>query len=213
MLGYIEQLKKVKINEAEIAPFLPVLSESLKDMDKEEVIRLFASMEFNQFLDYYRNSMDINPMDGRAGSTRSRAEEERGPSRHRSGGVRLFINLGRMDNLEKKDLLWFLQDETGVAKSSINQIEVKNSFSFFEVDTMLIADRLKKGVQGKWFEDRLIRIEVAENREGGEGGGRDDRDRGGFRRRDDRDRDRDSRFKKKDDKKSFFKDDKKFKKK
>ena len=78
---------------------------------------------------------------------------------------------------------------------------------------MLIADRLKKGVQGKWFEDRLIRIEVAENREGGEGGGREDRDRGGFRRRDDRDRDRDSRFKKKDDKKSFFKDDKKFKKK
>ena len=219
MLGYIEQLNKVKINETEIEPFLPVLHDSLKDLTREEVIRLFASMEFNQFLDYYRNSLDINPMNERSGG-RSRERDDDSRSFRRSGGVRLFINLGKMDNLDKKELLWFLQDETGVSKSQINDMDMKSSFSFFEVDSTLVADRLRKGVQGKWFEDRLVRIEVAENKEDGERKRRDDR--GDFKRRDDRgsgsrdrfrDSDRDKGFKKKDDKKSFFKDDKKFKKK
>ncbi|MBK8721634.1 MAG: hypothetical protein IPL95_04995 [Saprospiraceae bacterium] len=85
---------------------------------------------------------------------------------------------------------------------------------------LLLQIDFEKGVQGKWFEDRLVRIEVAENKEDGERKRRDDR--GDFKRRDDRgggsrdrfrDSERDKGFKKKDDKKSFFKDDKKFKKK
>ncbi|MBK8721633.1 MAG: DbpA RNA binding domain-containing protein [Saprospiraceae bacterium] len=49
-----------------------------------------------------------------------------------------------MDNLDKKELLWFLQDETGVSKSQINDMDMKSSFSFFEVDSTLVADRLRK---------------------------------------------------------------------
>ncbi|MBK8721632.1 MAG: hypothetical protein IPL95_04985 [Saprospiraceae bacterium] len=75
MLGYIEQLNKVKINETEIEPFLPVLNDSLKDLTREEVIRLFATMELNQFLHYYRNSLDINPMNERGGG-RSRERDD-----------------------------------------------------------------------------------------------------------------------------------------
>jgi len=52
--------KKVNINEEQIGPFLPYIYKKLNWLDREQLIQHFVSAEFNRYLSYYKNSIDIN---------------------------------------------------------------------------------------------------------------------------------------------------------
>src|SRR5690606_6528811 len=60
LLALMHKVHEVKVNEDEIGEFLPQVFEELKDLSKEDLIKRFASIEFNRFLDYYRNAPYIN---------------------------------------------------------------------------------------------------------------------------------------------------------
>ncbi len=68
----MRKVHAVKVNEDEIAEFLPAVYEELKDLTKQELIKRFASIEFNRFLDYYRNAPDLNA-EGRRAESRAAA--------------------------------------------------------------------------------------------------------------------------------------------
>lgn len=169
MLEVITKLQNVQINTAEIAPFLAILNQSLENTPKEEVIAKFVSLEFNQFLDYYRNSMDLNSVVA-AGSKTKRDDWDSGSERYPSG-TRLFISLGKMDGLEKMDLLALISEKANVPRRNINRIEMKGAYSFFEVDAEY-TDKVRTHLHDKWYGDRPIRIEDAGAMDGGGGGGK-----------------------------------------
>ncbi len=60
LLALMHKVHEVKVNEEEIGEFLPEVYAQLKDLTKDEIIKRFASIEFNRFLDYYRNAPDLN---------------------------------------------------------------------------------------------------------------------------------------------------------
>ena len=85
-----------------------VLCDSIRrfeGLEREEIIKRFASIEFNRFLDYYRDAPDLN------------ISEKSGPrdGERYATGDRFFINIGKMDGVEKGGLLnipLFLPDWT-----------------------------------------------------------------------------------------------------
>ena len=50
LLALMHKVHEVKVNEKEIAEFLPAVYEELKDITRDELIKRFASIEFNRFL-------------------------------------------------------------------------------------------------------------------------------------------------------------------
>ena len=60
LYGMVERLVATDINHEEIADFLPPVYDTLAALSKEELIQHFVSIEFNRFLDYYKDSSDIN---------------------------------------------------------------------------------------------------------------------------------------------------------
>lgn len=56
----VDKMEKVEINNEEIDTYLPQIYRKLEWMDKEEVIKRFVALEFNRFLDYYKNAADLN---------------------------------------------------------------------------------------------------------------------------------------------------------
>ncbi|MFL2666309.1 MAG: ATP-dependent helicase, partial [Flavobacteriaceae bacterium] len=56
----IEKIEKVDVDEKQIEPFLDDIYDKLKSLSREDLIKHFVSAEFNRFLDYYKNSGDIN---------------------------------------------------------------------------------------------------------------------------------------------------------
>jgi ATP-dependent RNA helicase DeaD len=147
LLALIHKMHEVKVNETEIAEFLPAVYEELKDLTKDELIKRFASIEFNRFLDYYRNAPDLN------------SESKDGGSERYLTGTRFFINLGKMDGLDKAGLLEVLDEYSGVGKKFVGKIDLKGAYSFFEIEKER-ADDIIKGFEGVEFEGRQIRVEV-----------------------------------------------------
>jgi ATP-dependent RNA helicase DeaD len=154
LLALMHKVHEVKINEEEIGEFLPAVYEELKDLSKEELIKRFASIEFNRFLDYYRNAPDLNVDAQRSGSG-----TERYPS-----GSRFFINVGKMDGVDVSRLLELIDDYAGVGKKDIGRIDLKGAYSFFEVDNSK-ADDILKGINGITYKGRQVRVEVTDGKD------------------------------------------------
>ena len=119
--------------------FLPDVMEMLKDMDKEEVISRFISVEFNRFLDYYKDAPDL----GAAIRKSVREEEAEGGSRKKSrremrqadkgDSVRLKINRGRHDGMEPRKLLGLINDVVKDRGLPVDNIDISPKFSFFDI--------------------------------------------------------------------------------
>ncbi|MCF8278280.1 MAG: DEAD/DEAH box helicase [Flavobacteriales bacterium] len=73
----VERLSKLDINEKQIEPFLPAILEQLGHLTKEDLVKHLVSFEFNKFLDYYKNSRDLNVVGGRDDRSSRRDRDDR----------------------------------------------------------------------------------------------------------------------------------------
>lgn len=169
LIALMHKVREVKVNESEIEEFLPAVYEDLKDLTKQELIKRFASLEFNRFLDYYRNAPDLN-VEGK---------EDKGSDRY-AGGSRFFINLGKMDDVGKVELLELLDDCCKVGKKFIGKIDIKGAYSFFEVASEKVT-AVVEGLKDVEYEGRQVRVELTDARQsgGGSGGGGSDKGKKG----------------------------------
>jgi ATP-dependent RNA helicase DeaD len=156
LLSLMHKVHEVKVNEDEIGEFLPKVFEEFKDISREDLIKRFASIEFNRFLDYYRNAPDLNQDAVRAG--------EGGSDRYASG-TRFFINIGKMDGVDVSRLLEVIDDYAGVSKKDIGRIDLKGAYSFFEVDPSRSND-IMKGLNGITYKGRQVRVEETDRKDG-----------------------------------------------
>jgi ATP-dependent RNA helicase DeaD len=140
--------------EAEIAEFLPSVYNELIDLSKEDIIKRFTSLEFNHLLDYYRGAPDLNQSKA--------AETDYGVERFTTGD-RMFINLGKMDGLDKGRLLSLVCDRSGVKGKDIGKIDVKGAYSFFEVDST-VSEAVRQHLHGFEYKGRIVRIELTGER-------------------------------------------------
>ena len=59
LIKVIDDIEKVKVNEEDIEAFLPSIYRKFEWLSKEDLIKRVVSMEFNRFLEYYRNAPEI----------------------------------------------------------------------------------------------------------------------------------------------------------
>ena len=171
----IDRMEKVVVDSAQIDEFLPEISAKLEWLDRDELIKKFVSVEFNRFLDYYRNTPDLNkPSEDRKSKDKSRNR------RASEGFTRFFINLGSMDKISPVDIIGMVNDFTGVRDIEIGDIEIKKSFSFFEVDSKF-KDVVLDSFNSETYKKRKINLEVSESKSSGSSRS----SRGGGNRRDD----------------------------
>ena len=156
LLSLIHRVREVKVDEKEISKYLPMIEKEFENLNKEEVIKRFASLEFNRFLNYYRFAEDLN------------MREARGENRERSvrkGDVDLmFINLGKMDHMVEKDLVEMIKQVGGLKPNEIGDIRLKGAYSFFEVPANM-SEKVVRAFNGFIFRGRRVRIEIQNERQ------------------------------------------------
>jgi len=74
--------------------------------------------------------------------------------------VRLFMNIGRQQGLGLSDLFQLVQDTTGLGKDQVARVQIKSSYSFFNV-AGADADAVLEKLNGKTFAERDVRVERA----------------------------------------------------
>ncbi|HAU52783.1 MULTISPECIES: DEAD/DEAH box helicase [Sphingobacterium] len=173
LFSIVKKIENVEVNDEQISPFLPAIMENLESLSKEDIIKRFASLEFNRFLDYYKNAPDLN-IEARDGGREDRGDRRDGRSREGSKGyTRLFMNLGSVDEFSRGDMLGFICNNANISGKSIGKIDLKGVFTFFEVQDAEV-EKVFQGFQGVDYNGRQVRIEVS-----GEARGEGRSDRGG----------------------------------
>ncbi|MDB4539984.1 DEAD/DEAH box helicase [Saprospiraceae bacterium] len=181
LMTLIDKVKAVNVDEKTIEQFLPAIYEKLEDLDREELIKHFVSIEFNRFLNYYKNARDINIADrgDRRNERRSRDDRRRTPY------TRLFINVGASNRLDPGRLIGLINQGLDSGNAGIGKIEILRNFSFFEIEEGIEND-LIDALKGRNFEGIPLSVEVSQERPssgGGRGYGGGHRKGGGDRRR------------------------------
>ncbi|MBC8346189.1 MAG: DEAD/DEAH box helicase [Candidatus Marinimicrobia bacterium] len=163
LFSLIDKIKKVDVDEKQIAPFLPSIYEKLSSLDREELIQHFVSTEFNRYLSYYKNARDINTS-GKHGDSRSGNRGKRTKGQRATGPfTNFYINVGYVSKLNPARLIGLINESLGSSSAEIGHIDIKKTFSFFEIEKAKEA-QLMKGIQGKKFEGRPIELEISQEK-------------------------------------------------
>lgn len=137
LIKVIDDIEKVKVDEEEIETFLPGIYRKLDWLDKEDLIKRVVSLEFNRFLDYYKNAPEIEQP--KANEKKSEAKESRKGDKEKvgrkaeKGYTRLFLNLGKTDGFYTNQIIDLVNRNLRKERIQIGRIDLMQNFSFFEV--------------------------------------------------------------------------------
>ena len=121
LLHLVDKMEKVEVDNEKIDAFLPVIMHKLEWLDREELIKKFVSVEFNRFLDYYKNTSDLNVPE----SSGKRSKEKRtSGKRDAEMFTRFFLNLGKTDDLKPVNVIGMINDYTNIRDIEIGEIEI-----------------------------------------------------------------------------------------
>ncbi len=197
----IDRMENVEVDETQIAPFMETVNKKLEWLDKEQIIKRFVSLEFNRFLEYYKNARDLNEQDdsrrdrgdykdqrGRRDrrdrgdrndrrvrnnssdrNDRSNRDErssrgeykDRGNRKGQGSYTRIFINVGKKDGVLPKNIIGMVNDNTQDRDINFGAIDIKESFSFFEVGEKHAYKVLNSFITNNNYKGRQLRVEVA----------------------------------------------------
>lgn len=170
LFALVHKVHNVEVNEAQIEQYIPRIMDEFSELSKEEVIKRFASLEFNRFLEYYKNAPDLNVSEERR-SERGERPERGSRVRNDDGYTRMFINLGSVDDFTRGDLLSFVCNNGKISGKSIGKIDLKGVYSFFDIENTAV-DGLLNNFRNVEFNGRGVRIEqTAEGESRSRGGG------------------------------------------
>lgn len=161
LFSLIDKMEKVEVDER-IEQYLPAISKKLEWLSREELIKHFVSVEFNRFLDYYKNAADLNIVVKERKRNGDRPERKR---RGRGGDfARFFINTGSQQGVKPQNLIGMINDATEVRSIEIGKIEILKNFSFFEVDSEF-AGLIMNSFKNTKVRGRKVVVELAQAKE------------------------------------------------
>ena len=162
LMNLIDKVNNIEVNETQINEFLPSIYDKLKDLDREELIKKFVSLEFNTMLAYYENAKDLNDLSRDNSRSRDTADNM----------TRFFINIGRKDSLNPAKLIGLINDQNIGDKIEIGAIDILDTFSFFELDKNFEDKTLEAFAANQPdFDGRSVNIEITKKDRSDGGGG------------------------------------------
>jgi len=151
LLSMIKRIKKVEVNQAGIQKYLGSVAEELKDIGRDELIKRIVSLEFNRFLDYYRDAKDLNIDFSKKDHIRQRDSSSKTES--------IFINLGSMDGFNNGRMLKYFKEITGLPSEVFGRINIKGVYSFIDLKSNGYIDDILQSFQGELYNGRKVRID------------------------------------------------------
>ena len=136
LLAMIDQINAVEVREDDIAPYLSLIEDKWRNLGRHEIIKKFLSVEFNRFLDYYRNAPDLNIVVEKKKKKGEEAAEADAPDyvprRGEKGFKWVKLSVGSKQNITTRHLIRMMTS-LGVGKKGIGKIEIRRNESFVNI--------------------------------------------------------------------------------
>lgn len=170
LFNLADRIEKVKVNEEEIAKYLPNISRKLGWLNEQDLIKRIVSLEFNRLIDYYRDTPDLDlpdentrkpkeansPKEGRKTRDKdSRTAEE--------GFERIYINLGKAHGFFPPNLIEMINSLVP-GRVNIGRIDLLPAYSLFDVEKGA-AKKVVGALKGGEFYGHRIYAEIATDKD------------------------------------------------
>lgn len=156
---YLQQVAQEPAEKDQI-PDDELLRENLMAESKETLVNKFLSITLKQLLASYEGSRDLNA------NPKKRYERDSSKTKAKirtDGYTKLFLNLGKQDELTKKDLIYLVNKQFPREKVDIGAIKVLDRISFFEIDERYKNSALK-AFRDEEFNGRSVNVELAKDK-------------------------------------------------
>ena len=151
LFNLVDKVENTVVDQENIEKFLPVIYKKLEWLNREELIKHFISVEFNRFLEYYKDAPDLN-------TTKTEKYEKSGP-RMPVSYARLHMNLGSAQNMNAGGMIALINRCSTGRRIEIGKIEISRKFSYFEVESEE-AGRLMRELNNSSFDNLPITVEL-----------------------------------------------------
>ncbi|MBU4485552.1 MAG: DEAD/DEAH box helicase, partial [Candidatus Delongbacteria bacterium] len=159
IFNLVDRVVNIDVNKTQIERFLPYIYDKLSDLTRDGLIQHFISVEFNRFLEYYKDAPDLN-----LSLAPRKSERDRNQSRPtRSGNFsRFFINIGSRDSMDKPNMIKLIASHIRNRNIEIGKVDLMKNFSFFEIESSYEKETLKAFELAE-FKGRPLNVELSNN--------------------------------------------------
>ena len=136
LFNHIDRIEHVDINREEIDDYLPVVFRKLDWMSREELITRMVALNFNRFLDYYKDAVDLNVNERDEKKDRKELKKER---EHRDETMmRLYFGMGKNDHILPQKIIGKINDVTRSKNIPIGRIDLYGDYSYVDVEESFV---------------------------------------------------------------------------
>jgi ATP-dependent RNA helicase DeaD len=176
LFSLIERMEHVDVDNKEIDSYLPVIFKKLEWLDKEDIVRRFVSLEFNRFLNYYKDAEDLESArmdDGerkKRGKRAERAErsersersdkfndEQKSVRKAEKGYTRLHLNAGKKDGLYPNILIELINQTEYGSQIKVGKIDLTKRDTYFEIRSDQ-AKMLLRDLKNVFYKGRKVTV-------------------------------------------------------
>jgi ATP-dependent RNA helicase DeaD len=126
LFSLIDKVCNISVNEEQIGKYLDLINKKFENMDRDELVKKFVSVEFNRFLEHYQGAVDLNTNVGHNNNKRF--------DKSKILFARFNINIGQNLGMNVKDLFHFLNKQSGLRGVEIGNIDIQKDFTLIEID-------------------------------------------------------------------------------
>ncbi|MDA3819682.1 MAG: DEAD/DEAH box helicase [Candidatus Delongbacteria bacterium] len=167
----MDNIEKIVVDEEKIAPYWEEIKQKLDWLDRDELLKRLIFLEFNRFVEYYKNAKDLNAPEKenkpkRKNKERKNKERPNGKEIYKkspvaeSGFTRFFINIGEKQNIKVHNLIGLINENTRNRNIEIGKIDIMRKFSFFEVEEAFTTQVLN-AFNDTYYHDTKLVVEIS----------------------------------------------------
>lgn len=134
-----DRLERVKVDDDEIAKYLPGVSRKLGWLSQEDLLKRVVSLEFNRLLEYYKDAPAIDYIDEKPSKkerkelSKPRTAEEKDRRTADRGMARIYVNAGKSDGFYAGNLIDILNHSVPGPRIDVGRIDLMPGYSLFDV--------------------------------------------------------------------------------
>jgi ATP-dependent RNA helicase DeaD len=161
LLAFTDTIINTEIEESIFDAQVMTGLESLMNLEKDELLKKFLSLELRRFSVDFANEPDLN-----IGATGDRSSRD-GASSKGYRGSRIFVSLGKKDGFDIRSFKDWVADSANISWKDLH-VDVSGVYSFVDAKDEHVPSILK-ALNGITYKDRLVRAEVSGDKKGGSG--------------------------------------------
>ncbi len=161
MLNLMDEVTKVKVDYQQIEPLYAEIESKLQHLERGDLIKHFVSLQFNKFLEYYKNAPDLNVSSREPDGRDRKQNDSRATMRPNQKFTTFQLNVGRRQGIMPQGIIGKINEIENVGRIKIGQIDILRNSARLEADSRYTTQILNAFRQSE-INGKDVSIEVVQ---------------------------------------------------